>query len=565
MDARRWLGRVAVAVAGAVLGGAAVGGTLEAHDVAVLAVEARVWQDVRDEGRVFLSARAAGGSWAELGTAAVPLDGRSASGRYRHGDVALAVRAAPGHPTMVEARVWQDVRDGRKVFLSARVAGGSWADLGTLAVALDGLSASGRYRYGDAVLLLAHPDPGPFPYDTYDLTGEVATPGSYAFFAAPDSVGPVVTTYEGLRDGSAVVLRINPVEDGDSYQFDVTGEVAEPGEFAFFAAPDSVGPVITTYEGLRRDAAVLRIHASDADGVSRANLYGAVAAGHLFEWKQAEDCFVRYRVTDAPAAAEPAPYREFAVRPETYAFQSCQAGDLPAEAPPAAFTTAHELPLEHLGGTQLTGFAVVHGPWQFAPSAPREPGERAQPRGDVATKPYVRVENDPVELRRRLRSLRTTDLNVARGFPGWREPATGALPSDWSFALGLNGEANGYNSAGYVAVWTNAAGTSGLDIEGVYVRVGDRSGVSVSSYTTTDGKLVVRELLVIAGRPAWVAYSPLGVRHGVGLPVTVNVYDAKTETMYKVQGSGSGLRGGSDAAQRVIEITQSLFERPNAP
>ena len=555
-----------MAVAGVALGGAAVGGTLEAHDVAVIAVEARVWQDVRDEGRVSLSARAAGGSWAELGTAAVPLDGRSASGRYRYGDVVLAVRAAPGHPTMVEARVWQDVRDGRKVFLSARVAGGSWADFGTVAVALDGLSASGRYRYGDAVLLLALPDPGPFPYDTYDLTGEVATPGSYAFFAAPDSVGPVVTTYEGLRDGSAVVLRVNPVEDDDSYQFDVTGEVAEPGEFAFFAAPDSVGPVITTYEGLRRDAAVLRIHASDADGVSRANLYGAVAAGHLFEWKQAEDCFVRYRVTDALAAAEPAPYREFAVRPETYAFQSCQAGDLPAAAPPAAFTTAHELPLEHLGGAQLTGFAVVHGPWQLTPHAQSQPGAVGSPPASIATEPSTGPRPQPARFRTPS-SYRggqwVESLTEARDLPYWREPS---LPEGWTFRGLYIGDPDGsYTLPGYGARYSAADGYRAMVINARHVTVWPLDKAASWLTNHSPPHRIVRELRVIAGRPALVTYSPLGNQHDPLIRTSALIYDAAMECTYEVVGVDPALRGGPVALERVVAIARSLFASPNAP
>ena len=50
----------------------------------------------------------------------------------------------------VEARVWQDVRDDRRIYISARVAGGSWDTLGTIRLLLDdGLSSTGRYRYGD--------------------------------------------------------------------------------------------------------------------------------------------------------------------------------------------------------------------------------------------------------------------------------------------------------------------------------------------------------------------------------------------------------------------------------
>ena len=60
----------------------------------------------------------------------------------------------------VEVRVWQDVDQPDALWLSARPNGGSWADLGTIPVPLDdGLSGTGRYRYGDIVLTLSVPPP----------------------------------------------------------------------------------------------------------------------------------------------------------------------------------------------------------------------------------------------------------------------------------------------------------------------------------------------------------------------------------------------------------------------
>ena len=95
--------------------------------------------------------------------------------------------------------------------------------------------------------LFEPPNPLPpqtaFRYDTYDTTGAVAEPGSYAFLADPTDTSSVVTTYEGLRDGTTTALRI---------------------------------------------------HEADADGVSRAAFLDTVEAGDTFEWKEADDCFVRY-------------------------------------------------------------------------------------------------------------------------------------------------------------------------------------------------------------------------------------------------------------------------------
>lgn len=119
-------------------------------------------------------------------------------------------------------------------------------------------------------------------------------------------------------------------------------EVDEHGEetWTFYTAPRA--SVITTYEGLRRDAATLRVHAAAADGASSDGLFGAVEAGHLVEWFQARDCFVRYRVTEVPEVESDARLREFGVRPETYVAGGCRSGSLPTDRTTAAFSTAPE-------------------------------------------------------------------------------------------------------------------------------------------------------------------------------------------------------------------------------
>lgn len=65
-------------------------------------VEVRVWEDVNDPERNYISARPEGGSWRTLGTIPLPLtDGVSSSGRFRYGDITLAVPLSdiPDAPT----------------------------------------------------------------------------------------------------------------------------------------------------------------------------------------------------------------------------------------------------------------------------------------------------------------------------------------------------------------------------------------------------------------------------------------------------------------------------------
>ena len=102
-------------------------------------IEVRVWQGVADELDVRVSARPTDGSWRTLGTIPLPLDdGLSSSGRYRYGDITLSTPLRDSAtPATVEVRIWQDVDDSGAIFVSARPAGGSWRTLGTARLLLD--------------------------------------------------------------------------------------------------------------------------------------------------------------------------------------------------------------------------------------------------------------------------------------------------------------------------------------------------------------------------------------------------------------------------------------------
>ena len=166
-------------------------------------VEVRVWQDVRDARSIYISARPEDGSWATLGTIPLPLDdGHSSNGRFRYGDITVAVPVA--HATKdVEVRVWQAVRNARSIYISARPEGGSWATLGTIPLPLDdGHSSSGRFRYGDITVEVPVPLPSaptatptptptptpwvdPRPDDTYTLAELADMPAPRAPEAPP--------------------------------------------------------------------------------------------------------------------------------------------------------------------------------------------------------------------------------------------------------------------------------------------------------------------------------------------------------------------------------------------
>ena len=145
---------VVIALAGAALALAASHRTAD--------VQVRVWQDVNNARSIYISARPEDGSWATLGTIPLPLDdGHSSSGRFRYGDIVVAVPVGSGESD-VEVRVWQAVSDALSVYISARPEGGSWATLGTIPLPLDdGHSSSGRFRYGDITVEVLVPLPPP--------------------------------------------------------------------------------------------------------------------------------------------------------------------------------------------------------------------------------------------------------------------------------------------------------------------------------------------------------------------------------------------------------------------
>ena len=207
-------------------------------------VEVRVWQDVRDARSIYISARPEDGSWATLGTIPLPLDdGLSGSGRFRYGDITVAVPVGSGEKD-VEVRVWQAVRDARSIYVSARPEGGSWATLGTIPLPLDdGHSSSGRFRYGDITVEVPVPLPSaptatptptptptpwvdPRPDDTYTLAELADMPAPSAPEAPPkpnhvmaldiDLIGVQIVVYL-VDDASRVTVLLSQTYSSRNY------------------------------------------------------------------------------------------------------------------------------------------------------------------------------------------------------------------------------------------------------------------------------------------------------------------------------------------------------------
>ena len=147
--------------------------------------------------------------------------------------VALAVSIGAGvlaqsqRTANVEVRVWEDVNDPKRNYISARPEGGSWRTLGTIPLPLtDGVSSSGRFRYGDITLAVPLPDapdaptptptPSPTPTSSYTpLTGEgedIYDPDASSrklvwWRAEPDVFGTVNTIIQDSHD-NALAFRV---------------------------------------------------------------------------------------------------------------------------------------------------------------------------------------------------------------------------------------------------------------------------------------------------------------------------------------------------------------------
>ena len=146
--------------------------------------------------------------------------------------------------------------------------------------------------------------------------------------------------------------------------FDTSGTAEQPGSYVFTSSGDAGTSAVTTFEGLRDGSATgLLVHSSDVDGTPHGALFDSVEVGDRFEWRRSNDCWVRYRVTDVlPDPDGSAPRKLFGVQWETYAFAGCF-GEMPVH----AYATFDFNPLPDLGGTGLAA-PVVHGPWQIVPA-----------------------------------------------------------------------------------------------------------------------------------------------------------------------------------------------------
>ena len=365
------------------------------------------------------------------------------------------------------------------------------------------------------------PTPSPTPTPTATLSpAPTATATATTPVATPTPSPTSTATPTPTPTASATSFRY------DTY--DTSGEVAEPGSYAFLADPADTTSAVTTYEGLRDGSATaLRIHETDADGVSRAAFLDTVEAGDLFEWRQAEDCFVRYKVTEVLPDPSGTPRRLLGVEWMTYAFTGCS-GAVSANA--AATVDWGELPV--LGGASLQ-VPIVHGTAQLVPPDWAGSVKRAEFHDHFITESAEAYTTDPAE---------------ARELDYWREPE---LPPGWRLARAFSGGVEG-PPLGYCAHYLNVEGRTG-----VYI-CGYQDGLRYEPREAHIWTGLVFEARIVAGRPAVVQYNPNPEGRS---SITVWVYDAATEGVYYVDGRAPSHVSGN--VEAVDSRCGSLFEPPN--
>ncbi len=310
--------------------------------------------------------------------------------------------------------------------------------------------------------------------------------------------------------------------------------VAEAGEWAIL---DAGGEVLATWEGLRSEAATLRVHQTDAGGTSWAPEFGAVSGGGLFEWRKASDCWVRYHVTGDPVRPTAGSGRwEFPVEWMTYAAtgEGCT-GAVGAsavlrvdEAPPRLMSHAHTAP------SQVVTSPVRHGPFLMYPIGWT---------GEMATPTQVALPDAPANVGM---TLYATDVATARQHPLWRDPD---LPSEWILRY-MRSPLYGFE--GYEAYYVTAEGYGAARIS-----VGRVDWHPINIRTYTSGGTFVHEFRLIDGLPALARYSLTGIRTS-----EIAIWDRANGLLYGMKGSHSPLRNDIEAAFAVV---RGLISSPGAP
>ena len=377
----------------------------------------------------------------------------------------------------------------------------------------------------------------PSPTSFEQLIQPVGT--SYTFTPTDDEDGATLITFDLKQArpfvrprpdnkpeiGDVVVTTVFSVDTTSPRynSYDTTGAVASAGSYAFLVDPADTTTAVTTYEALRDGTTTaLLIHKADAHGASQAELYDAVAAGDLFEWHEAEDCFVRYRVTEVNAASGDT--RAFAIKSYSHTYTGCSGaigGSGSATAPSGRSTSSSATTAQFIWTpvTLKTGAFTAptwHGPWLLVPENWTGP-------------------------------VPATELFPLPSYPWPPSPLPAPdLGTSWSGGLG-----RGYPDI-ELEGWYSHTDGGFLD---VYISQLGEWPIHVYRLSTTyEAADRIHEFRVIDGRYAHLAYDR--VRSGIS-NATVVIYDDATGLVYTVRG---GPKSRNNDPEATIDIARKLWK-----
>ena len=383
----------------------------------------------------------------------------------------------------------------------------------------------------------------PSPVSASQLVAPVGT--TYTFTVAEDETASTLITFElkqarpfirprpdgNPEIGDVVVTTVFSVATSSPRysSYDTTGAVATAGSYAFLANPADTTSAVSTYEALRDGTTTaLLIHKSDAHGASQAALYDAAEAGDLFEWRYADDCFVRYTVTEVKAdPASAVPRKLLAVEWMTYAFTGCS-GAVSA----AAVATVDWGELPDLGGTSLSA-PVVHGVYQLVPAGWTGAVEAHEQHSQVPANHPAYEGPSWIE---------NPTLAQAQALPYWRTPT---LPTGWTLGRVSYGTVDD-PPFGYTAEYVTPEGYIALKITGYY-----KASTRWPAEATLNGGEAVVETRAIAGRAAVIRYSPPSPDQSPTYPAVLWIFDPSARAQYRII--------GNRPAALLVEIAEGLF------
>ena len=298
-----------------------------------------------------------------------------------------------------------------------------------------------------------------------------------------------------------------------------TGSVTDDGDYAFLTDPDDLTTAITTYEGLRtglRDGTTIGLvmHQNDGDGASHEAFYDLVRANDVFEWREANGCWMRYVIREVhadPAGDPPRKLLTLQIYSHPYPDTGCTGairttGSRTFTWTPGEFTTGN-LPAP-----------VWHGDALWAP------------RGWSGTLPDA-ARITPIDTTWPLDPMPAPDLGAA-----------------WS----------GYLSLGYGGVIEGYYGhTDGGVLSVLIYRARLWPGVVMGVATDRATAAHIWELRVIDGWPAAVGYDR--VRSDISY-AAVDFYDAANGTIYVFHGGSVAQRNDPEA---LIALARQFL--PDAP